>query len=632
MLDTLRNSANTWVVKILMGLLVISFAVWGIADIFGGYSSDSVAKVGKEKITLAQYQREIENETKQFSQRLGTPLSREQARALGVERSALSRLIGLAALNAGTARMGLAVSDEAVARNIANDPSLAGASGHFDRAAFQQALARAEISEKAFIADRRNFLLRKQIADVIEAGVVTPPDLLDALSIYQNETRVASYLILPPGAAGDIPDPDEKTLEDYHKKAAIHFTRPETRDFSILVLTPKDVAATLTISDDDLKTAYEQRRAEFDKPEKRQIQQIPFATLDAANAAAEKLKKGESLETIVSGLGLSMDDIALGTVSRAQMLSPVLADAAFALKTGEYSAPVQGPLGPVILHVEKIEPAEMSTFDGVKDKLREIMASDLARNEVYNIQNNIEDARAGGASLEDIAARNNLKLQHFIGVTQKGLTLDDKKPDGLPDYPELVETAFRSEPGEDVLPADTGDGGYYWLRVDAVKPAEVKPLDKVRAEVVALWKQEKRKADLDTLAQSLVERGNKGESFDKIAASVGRAVLDSPSIRRTAQSDTFSRIAVTRLFAAPKGGFTYGPVGFGDSILVMQVKTVSDPKPDRQSAEYQKLHTEILDSLQGDMITTFVMGLQNELGVEINTPLLQRLASSDNNL
>lgn len=632
MLETLRKGAGGWVAKVLMGVLVVSFAVWGIADIFRGYSSDEVAKIGKEKITLQQFEREFDAQTKQFSQRLGQPLTREQAKQYGLVSASLTRLIALAALDGGAREMGLAVSDEAVAQNITSDPSLQGPFGKFDRQSFQQALSQAGFSEKGFIADRRNYMVRQQINDVMQIGVDVPTTLLDAISVFQQETRVASYMILPPEAVGTIADPDEKTLVAYHKKAAIHFTVPETRDFSVMVLEPKDVARSIAISEDELKKAYEQRRDEFDVPERRKIDQLPFATADAAKAAVERLRKGESPAKIVEELGLEAKDVSLGLVARSQMISPAVADAAFALKAGEYSDPVKGPLGHVVLHVTEIAPGKASTYEGSKDKLRAQLADEQARSEVYDVQNGIEDARAGGAMLEDIATKNGLKITEFSGVSIKGLTPDGKKPQGLPEFKDFIETVFKSEPGDQIPPGDTGDGGYYWVRIDDVKPQQLQPLEKVRDKVVNLWKSEKRKADLDVLAQKLVERGNKGESFEKIADELNRTVLVSPKIKRASQSDTFSRTAVTRLFAVPKGGFVYGPVGYGESLLIMQVKEVNNPKPDPQSSDYKNLHDDLLDALQTDMISTTVVGLEKSLGVELNVPLLQRATSTDSNL
>jgi peptidyl-prolyl cis-trans isomerase D len=238
-----------------------------------------VAEVGGEPISVDQYQRAVENEIRNFSQRLGQPLTRAQAHQYGIDSAALAQLIGLTALDIGAKKTGLTTSDDTVARNVTSDPSLTGTFGKFDRQVFDQTLQQMGISEKAFIADRRKFLVRKQLNDALQAGVEVPTALLDAISTYQGETRIASYIVVPPDAVGAIADPDDATLEAYYKKASIHFTTPETRSFSIMTLNPSDLASTITISDEQLKKGYEQRRGEFDVPEKRVVEQITFSTI-----------------------------------------------------------------------------------------------------------------------------------------------------------------------------------------------------------------------------------------------------------------------------------------------------------------------------------------------------------------
>ncbi|MBI1261791.1 MAG: hypothetical protein GC184_08700 [Rhizobiales bacterium] len=629
MLDTLRQSATSWVAKILMTLLIMSFAVWGIADIFGGYSDTTVAEVGNSEVSLASYEREFKIETQNFSQQIGQQLTPAEARKYGVDRSALTRLIGLATLDEASHNMGLAVGDVALAHDIMTDPNLIGPFGKFDKDSFLTALSRNGISEKSFMDDRRNYLMRSQLIDSIQAGVPVPNAMAEVINEFQGETRNARYVLLPPEIVGTIADPEEKTIEAYYKQAAIRFTLPETRSFTVMTLGPKEVAASLSISDDDLKAAYEARRADYDVPEKRDIEQIPFKDEAAAKAALEKLRAGTPLEKIVSELGLKLSDVQLGEITRDEMLSPALADAAFALAPNSYSDPVKGPLGPVILHVTKISHAVASTFESAKEKLRDRLLSEKANDEIYDIQNNIEDARAGGTPLEEIADKNGLKLVKIDSVTAKGTTIDGKKVETLPEYRDLLTTVFQNEPGDQIPPSDNGEGGYYWLRVDAVTPATLQPLDKVREDVVALWKTEERKNKLDQLAQSLVERGNKGESIDKIAASLDRSALNVPDIARNSQNDTFSRLAVTRIFAAPKDGFSYGPVGLGESLVLSQVTAVNKANFDSQSASIESLKDNLKDSLGADFITTFVAGYQNEIGVDVNTQLLQRTAAAD---
>ena len=315
--------------------------------IFRGYSSDVVAQVGNTDITLKQFEREFDNQTKAMSQRAGQPLTREQARAYGVPQASLTRLIALAALDSGAKDLGLAASDETVAKDIAADPNLQGSFGKFDRAAFQMALQRVGLTEKAFIADRRAYIERataQRRADEWRGSALLP-----SRCDFHLPAGNARRLLHHPAAGAPWATSrtrDEKTLEAYHKKAAIHFTQPETRDFTIMTLEPSDLASSITISDADLAKAYEQRRSEFDIPEKRTIDQIPFATKEAAAAADAAPQEGRNARQDRLRNRPDAGRRGIGHPSHAdQMVSPAVADAAFALKIGEYSEPVQGPLG-----------------------------------------------------------------------------------------------------------------------------------------------------------------------------------------------------------------------------------------------------------------------------------------------
>ncbi|PKQ09885.1 MAG: hypothetical protein CVT73_00390 [Alphaproteobacteria bacterium HGW-Alphaproteobacteria-12] len=630
MLDTLRKNSSGLVAKILIGLLAISFGVWGIADIFTGFGGDTVAQVGDQKIDGPTFQRELRNEMNDFSRRLGEPMTLAMASRFGVDRTSLSRLIGLAALDGATKDMGLAVGDEAVGIDIMTDPQLQGPFGQFDRDLLRQSLQQNGISEERFVEERRRLITRNQLVDVIRGGMVTPEVLIGAVMRFQEETRVAGYIILPPSIIGEIADPDEDTVKSFYEAgaAAAAFSLPETRDFSFMVLEPEDITHTMSVSDDDLRAAYEQRRGEYDVAERRNVQQITFATEEAAKDALAKLRGGEKVETIVQGLGLTMEDVDLGTVTRKEMLSTDIAEAAFALESGTYSEPVKGPLGWAILHATGIVPAKPSTFEGVREKLRASLELEMAREQIYDIQNNIEDARAGGTPLSEIATKYDLNLRVISGVTKDGKTRSGD-PVELPELPKLLETVYANGPGEQIPPLDTGKDGYYWIQIDEVTPTEQQPFDEVRDDVVKLWKEKKRASELEALAAELARRGNNGESFEKIAGEYDRSVLKIPGIQRYAQNDTFSRTAVTKLFATPEGGFTYGPVGLGDSMVLMQVDDVREPDLKKDDADYTKVEANVRDSLEADMIQSFIVGYQRELGVEVNTTLLKQLTATD---
>ena len=625
MLDQLRRGAGSWAAKILIGLLVMAFAVWGIADIFRGFTAQTVATVGDKEIPLARFQSDFNAQLRELSRRIGKPLTPAEGRQYGIDRQVMARLIGVAALDVEADELALAVSDEMVAASIAADPDLQGPFGRVDPATIRQLLQRNGISEEQFLNDRRSYLTRKQLLEAVKAGTHAPATIAEAIYRYQNEQRIPAYLILPPEAVGEIATPDEAVIADYHRQAAVRFTRPERRSLTLLMLNPGDLAASVEIPEEELRAEYDKRRDQYDTPEQRTIDQIPFAKLEDAKRAVERLRQGESFEKVVTEQGLTLKDVALGTVTRRDLLSTEIADTAFALKIGSISDPVAGPLGPVVLRVTAITPGISKSYEDTRAELLQALKDEKARDEVFDVQNSIEDARAGGTSLEEVAQKFNLHLIEIDKVTDQGLDTAGVRPADLPDIPGLLELAFASDVGLEIDPGETEEGGYYWLHVDEVVPAELKPLDEVRDEVIALWKREKRKLEMEKLAASLVDRANAGENFDATAATYGRAVLTAPALNRQASNETFSRVAVAALFAVPEGKFAYGPVGFGDGLILMQVKKVLTPSAAANPGAVAELATNISQTLQGDLVTSMVAGVQEKVGVEINSRLVSAM-------
>lgn len=628
MLDSLRKTASGIVGFAIIGILVIAFAIWGIADIFTGFSDDTVAEVGDQKVDSATFEREFRMEIDRMSQRLGQPLARDQAVRFGADRLALSRLISVISLDEAAADLGLAIGDEAVGLDIVNDPNLRGTFGRFDRELFRQLLRQNGIPEERFIEQRRKGMQRAQLSGVVEAGIPTPDVLIRTVLNFQEETRTAGYIILPPSLVTEIPEPSEEDIASLYEAGASAFTLPETRDFALMEIEPADILDSISVSGEQLQAAYAERRGEYDVPERRELIQITFPSEDDAKAALARLRDGTAISVIAGELGLDEADFKLGKVTRDELLSPVLADAAFATAAGAWSEPVRGPLGWAIFRTDAIEEGKPSTFEEVRDRLLATLKLELAREQIYDTQNAIEDARAGGEALDAIAERFGLKVRHYSGVTSKGETREGKPAD-IPDLPGLLGAVFDNEEGDQIPPLDTGKEGYYWVEISAVTPAARKPLDDVRADIVKLWKDQHRAAALEEIARKLADRGNAGESFGKIASELGRSVLTMPGIQRYAQNDTFSRTAVARMFAAPEGSFTWGPVGVGDSIILMQVRSVRTPEAAKGSDSYEKARKDVADSIGADMLQSFVVGYQQQSGVKINQTLLQRLTAAD---
>src|SRR5215510_2478101 len=413
MLRGLRKASSNWLGKAVMaavvGFLVISFAIWGIGDIFRGFGRSTVAKIGRTEITIEQFRALYNNRLQQYSRQLGRPITPDQARATGLDRAVIGQIFSEILLDERAHALGLALSDAEVAKLITNDPAFRGPNGQFDRFRFEQTIRSAGYTEPRFVAEQRRLSLRRELAGTIGSGLTAPKALVEAMNRYQNEQRSIEYVLLDRALAGEIPTPPPEVLAKYFDERKILFRTPEYRNLVIVSLIPSEQARWIEISDADLKRAYEERRARYVTPERRHILQIDFPNAEAASAAAERIAKGASFAEIAKELGKSEKDIDLGTVPKSAVIDRAAADAAFALKEGEVSAPVQARFGTVLVQVLKIEPEQVRPLEHVAGELKQELAAARAKSEIFDLYNKIEDARAEGKSLAEAAAT--LKLE-----------------------------------------------------------------------------------------------------------------------------------------------------------------------------------------------------------------------------
>ena len=225
-----------------MGVLVISFAIWGIGDIFRGFGLSSAVKIGNTEISIEQFREFYNDRLRQFGRRLGRPITPDQARALGLDQQALRDLIAETTLDEQAKALRLGVSNDDIIRRITNDPNFRGPTGQFDRRIFEEVIRQAGYTEARFVDEQRNLLLRRQIADSIAGDLQVPATAMAAMDQYQNEKRTIEYLPFGPAQAGDIPAPTQEELQKYFDERKVLFRAPEYRKITLMPLAPADIA------------------------------------------------------------------------------------------------------------------------------------------------------------------------------------------------------------------------------------------------------------------------------------------------------------------------------------------------------------------------------------------------------
>ena len=360
MLRGIHKATSTWVGKtimaVIMGFLIISFAVWGIGDIFRGFGQNEVAKIGGTEISIEQFRQYYTEKLQQLSQRLRRPISPTQARALGIDRQLLGQLIAETTLDEQAKQLRLGLSDKEIAERIKSDPNFRGPDGKFSPSRFTEVIRQAGFNEPRYVAEQRNVMLRRQIAQTVSGELPVPKTMLQAIDQYQNEKRAIDYVALTAAQAGDIPAPTPEQLTKYFNDHKVLFRAPEYRKITLLELTPAELAKPDAVSDADAKAFYEPRKDNYGTPEKRELHQMVFPKPEDAAAAREKIRQGHEL----CRLGQRARHEAVRHRSRHRHQGPDHRSgrrkAAFELKSGEVSEPVKGTFGTVLLQVGKIEP------------------------------------------------------------------------------------------------------------------------------------------------------------------------------------------------------------------------------------------------------------------------------------
>jgi len=601
--------------SVVMGFLIISFGVWGIADIFRGFGQSTLAKVGHTEISIEQFRRLYTDRLQQIGRQFGRPLTSDQARAFGLDRQVLQQAIAEAALDEEARRLGLGQSDAETRRLILSDPNFKGSSGAFDPARFEAMIRQFGYSEARYVAEQRQVSLRRQIAGTVSAGLEPPKLMIEALSRFQNEQRSIEYVKLDAAQAGTIDPPSPEALAGYFDDHKTQFRAPEYRKLAFVAITPEDIGKWSEVSDEDARKLFEQRRDRLGTPEKREVSQIVFPSEEEALAARNRIASGTSFDDIAKERGLSPTDVDLGLITKSEIIDPAIADAAFALPSGEVSQPVRGKFGVALVKIGKIEPGVAPDFASVAASLKKEIATDRARTAVADLRDKMEDQRGGGASVIEAAQKLGLTAVTIDAVDRSGRLPDGQLASNIPRGLDVVSQAFNSDVGVDNDPIPF-NGGYVWYDVLGITPSRERSLDEVKDQVEARWREDQIASRLRTKATEMVQKLDQGGKLADEAAAAGLKVETASAFKRDAVVPGVPAGVIAAAFRTAKDGA--GQAASAGDWVVFRVTDVTVPPLDLGSEEMKKVTQTLQRGLTDEQIAEYVTKLESDIGTTIN--------------
>src|SRR6201996_3003817 len=633
MLRGLRKASSNWLGKsimtLVMGVLIVSFGVWGIADIFRGFGQSTVAKVGHTEISLNEFRQLYTDRLQQIGRQFGRPRTPDQARAFGVDRQVLQQSIAEAAIDEQTRRLGLGQSDEETRRTILNDPNFKNAEGKFDPERFQAAIRQFGYTEQRYVADQRKVSLRRQLAGSVSAGVEGAKTMVEALSRFQDEERPVEYIKLGAAAAGTIDPPSPEVLAAYFNDHKIQFRAPEYRKIAFVVVTPEEIAKWSDVSDDDAKKLFEARRDQFGTPEKREVSQMVFPTMEDATAARGRIASGTSFDDIAKERNLKPSDVELGMVSKSEVIDPAVADTAFKLASGDVSQPVQGKFGVALVKVGKIDPGVTVSYESVAQNLKSEIATGRARQSVADLRDKMEDERAGGASVTEAAQKLKLAVTTIDAVDRSGRQPNGQPVTNIPRGLSVVSQAFNSDVGVDNDPISY-NGGYVWYDVLGITPSRDRTLDEVKDQVEAKWHQDQIDDRLKAKGAEIVKKLEAGGKLADEAAALGVPVETAANFKREDTPPGLPATVVSAAFRTAKDGAGQTAGGVGQWI-VFRVTDITVPPTDFASDDVKKLKDSLERGMADEQIAEYVAKLETNIGTSINESALAQAIGDNNN-
>jgi peptidyl-prolyl cis-trans isomerase D len=639
MLALLRGWLNTWPARLFFLLLVICFGVWGVGDVIRnailGDDPASVATVGSIKIETADAQAVYRQQLARITQMFGGKIDPTPEIKRGVAGQTIERLVTDAALDDFAKKHGIIVSDDALRDAVWDMKPFQGADGKFSRPVFEALMRNNGLTEARFLALMRADIDKRQVLEAVGAGFAPPPSEAREMFAFQREKRIAEAVEFPFAAAPAPPAPTEAQLQRWYDNHPESYQSVETRRIKAVILAPDTVAKDITVTDDDIKAAYEQHRADYDKPEKRSAQIVAVGDEAKARALAAQWRGGAdwtAMQAAAQQAGGSA--IELTDATQIELPTRELGTAVFAAAPDTVTDPVKTPLAWQIVKVTKVTPGTLKTLDQARDELRARVQADKAVDVLYDHANKIEDMLASGTSLDDLPG--DLGLAAITGTLDaRGFTEDGHPapipgPDAL--RPALIQAAFAMNKGDpphltQAPNAANGAQSFFAVTVEDIHPPVAKPYAQVAEDVKADWTKDAIRHEQEEAAAKVLGAVKDGQSLADAATVAGVTIRRLPEVGRSEPVDGVPAQLVTPLFGLKKGEPTM--IETPDGFTVATLAEIVEADPDKDPVGFGQMRDAFANQMTQDADGVFAAAVRDRLHPRINPTAIDNLAQTN---
>jgi peptidyl-prolyl cis-trans isomerase D len=532
------------------------------------------------------------------------------ARSFGVDRQVLAGLVNRAALDNEAARLGLSVGDATVAAELGKISAFQGISGTFDREAYALTLQQNGTNEAAFEASLRRDVARALLTGAVAGGVVSPAPLTDTLVAYAGEKRGFSLLVLDDSALdAPLAAPTPAEVQAHYDANIATYTRPEAKRVEYAALLPETLAANMEVPEDEVQKAYDARLSEFMIPEKRLVERLVYPDEAAALAAKARLDQGTSFDDLVAERGLTLEDVDLGDVTREELEGA--ADAVFALTEPGTVGPLPSALGPALYRMNAILAAQETTLEAARPELLQILQTEAAARAIADKVEAIDDALAGGATLQDLSTEFGMTL----ASTDYAAGAEDN--DAITGYTAFRSAADALAEGDFPEAILLEDGGLVAMQLVEILPPSPVPLDKITDKVTEATRAE-------ALARALAAKAAAAKTAVEAGATLesqGTVTAVAPTDRQ-ATLDVGPAVVLETAFQMQPGEIRVIEAGSFVALLRLDSITAAEVTSEEGQEMQDAIRQNLDRSIAEDMAALFTATVGQQAGIALDQAVI----------
>lgn len=584
MMDNLRAAANHVVLKIILGLIILSFVLTGVGSYLTGGNNNYAAKVNGQEISRGQFDNAFLNERNRQQQQLGdqfSALAGNEGYMKQMRQQVLNQLIDEALLSQYAKHLGLAISDEQVKMAIFSQPAFQ-SKGKFDNARYNAIIGNMGMSADQYAQALRNQLTTDQLIKAVAGTDFMLPGETDELVALVSQQRVVREATIDVKALAAGQDASEQEINAYYEQNKNHYITPEQFKVSYIKLDAASMQE--EASDAEVQAYYDQHKDEFTQPERSRYSVIQTKTEDEAKAILDELNKGGDFSALAKARSADIISARNGGDMgwlQASTTPDELKNAGLKEK-GQLSGVVKSSVGFLIVRLDDIQPAVLKPLAEVRDDIVAKVKREKAVDAYYALQQKVSDAASNDneslASAEKVAG---------VKAVETGWFSHDNLPEEL-NFKPVAEAIFsgglvgeNGSPGSnsDIITVD-GDRAFV-LRVSEHKAEAVKPLAEVRDQVIAAVKQQKAEQQAQLDADKLLNALKQGKGSDDMKAA-GLSFGEAKTLSRSGQDPISQAAFALPLPAKDKPSYGIANDMQGNVVLLSLDEVKAGSMPDAQ--------------------------------------------------